>query len=150
MNPTIKKQAILQMSDQDDTIVTVDGYSHGVTKTWLLQQMSDQEVEQLFEEIITQLSKDYDEGFPPQELKAEIIHYESGQRHDYVITEVKRTSIEANTEDELFAKFFKMFNGLKYLNDVSVKLADPKLEAKFFDVWIKDINNWANNGGDLH
>ncbi|MHA2277407.1 MAG: hypothetical protein ACXAC2_16645 [Candidatus Kariarchaeaceae archaeon] len=63
MSPTIKKQAILQMSDDDTSIVTVQGYSHGVTKTWLLQQMSDQEIETLFEEIMNQLAKDYVEAY---------------------------------------------------------------------------------------
>ena len=82
-------------------------------------------------------------------LKAEVIKFRSGQEQGWVITEVDRFDIEANTEDELFAVFFREYeNRHKYINHLSFRLADKQLAARY-NTWISDVNNYANNGGDM-
>jgi len=57
--------------------------------------------------------------------------------------------IQADDKDSLFALFFREYtNRYKYCNSVSYKLADPDLREEYAD-WLSDINNYADNGGDM-
>lgn len=64
-----------------------------------------------------------------------------------VITNIDLT---AANEDELFAKYFREYeNRLKYCNDIQVQIIEPDMAQKF-RVWIGNVNNYANNGGDMY
>lgn len=57
--------------------------------------------------------------------------------------------IEADNEDDLLALFFREFdNRYKYCNNIQFSFKDDNLKAKY-RVWLSDINNYANNGGDM-
>lgn len=59
-------------------------------------------------------------------------------------------TIEAEDKDKLFALFFREYdNCYKYCNHVSYFFTDPELKAGY-RVWFSDVNNYANNGGDMH
>jgi hypothetical protein len=52
-------------------------------------------------------------------------------------------------ENALFATYFKEFaNRLKYCNDVRTEIIESDMKAAY-SVWISDVNNYANNGGDM-
>lgn len=64
--------------------------------------------------------------------------------------EVTRIELTAASEDELFAKYFREYdNRLKYCNDIQVQIVEPDMLQKF-RVWISNVNNYANNGGDMY
>lgn len=55
----------------------------------------------------------------------------------------------ADEEHILFARYFREFvNCYKYINGVFFKIPNPEMEKKYFD-WIGNVNNYANNGGDM-
>lgn len=57
--------------------------------------------------------------------------------------------IKADDKDSLFALFFREYdNRYKYCNSVHYKLFDPSLREEYKD-WCSDINNYADNGGDI-
>jgi len=57
--------------------------------------------------------------------------------------------IKADDKDSLFAMFFREYdNKYKYCNSVSYNLFDPSLREEYAD-WLSDINNYADNGGDM-
>lgn len=57
--------------------------------------------------------------------------------------------IQAPDTNSLFALFFREYdNAYKYCNSVSYRLADPALREEYAD-WLSDINNYADNGGDM-
>jgi len=61
----------------------------------------------------------------------------------------QRETIQADDKASLFALFFREYaNRYKYCNSVSYKLADPDLHEGYAD-WLSDINNYADNGGDM-
>jgi len=63
---------------------------------------------------------------------------------------VSRIDLTAASEDELFAKYFREYeNRLKYCNDIQVQIVEPDM-AQRFRVWIGNVNNYANNGGDMY
>tara|TARA_R110000744_G_scaffold110527_3_gene208467 strand:- start:261 stop:629 length:369 start_codon:yes stop_codon:yes gene_type:complete len=62
------------------------------------------------------------------------------------LTEIE---IEGTTPDEAYAKYFREYkNRNKYNNSVKFTFHDPD-QAKAYGEWISDINNYANNGGDM-
>jgi hypothetical protein len=61
----------------------------------------------------------------------------------------ERVEIEAPSQDELFALFFREYvNRYKYVNSVHYRLADTKL-ANAYSAWIADVRNYAAHGGDM-
>jgi hypothetical protein len=57
--------------------------------------------------------------------------------------------IRAESKEELYTEYFKEFdNRNKYNNDVITELADEGLSIGYRE-WIRDINNYANAGGDM-
>lgn len=56
--------------------------------------------------------------------------------------------ILADSQKDAYAKFFKMTNSAKYLNDIHHELIDDE-EIAGFKKWISDIRNYADNGGDM-
>ena len=61
----------------------------------------------------------------------------------------QRETIQADDKASLFALFFRDYvNRHKYCNHISYKLADPALREEYAD-WISDIDNYADNGGDM-
>jgi len=74
-------------------------------------------------------------------------------RRDYDTNfRLKSTSdavIHATTEDELFEEYFRNYdNRFKYCNSVQTRIVEPDMAEKY-RVWVSDINNYANNGGDM-
>ena len=66
----------------------------------------------------------------------------------YAALPVFHQSIHAEDKNKLFALFFRNYdNRYKYCNTVSYSLEDQELQ-KEYRVWLSDINNYANNGGD--
>tara|TARA_R110002072_G_scaffold292700_2_gene461671 strand:- start:1087 stop:1332 length:246 start_codon:yes stop_codon:yes gene_type:complete len=62
------------------------------------------------------------------------------------ITEIEITGA---TPDEAYAKYFREYdNASKYNNSVRHSFHDPD-RAKEYCEWISDVNNYANNGGDM-
>ena len=62
------------------------------------------------------------------------------------ITEIEITGA---TPDEAYAKYFREYaNCSKYNNSVHYSFHDPD-RAEEYRVWISDVNNYANNGGDM-
>lgn len=58
-------------------------------------------------------------------------------------------TIEADDMDNLYALFFREYdNRYKYCNNTSYVLADPSMEQGYRE-WRSDINNYADNGGDM-
>jgi hypothetical protein len=58
-------------------------------------------------------------------------------------------TLTAETEDKLFARYFREFdNCLKYCNDIVTSITDPETDQKYRS-WISDVNNYANHGGDM-
>tara|TARA_R110000868_G_scaffold145741_2_gene366113 strand:+ start:366 stop:617 length:252 start_codon:yes stop_codon:yes gene_type:complete len=61
----------------------------------------------------------------------------------------QRETIQADDKDSLFALFFREYhNRYKYCNSVSYSLFDPSLREEYSE-WLSDINNYADNGGDM-
>lgn len=57
--------------------------------------------------------------------------------------------IEADSEDGLFALFFREYkNRYKYCSTEGYDLQDPALRAGY-QAWISDVANYAANGGDM-
>lgn len=62
---------------------------------------------------------------------------------------IKRIKLVADTEDALFGKHFRdHVNCYKYINSVSHRIEEPDMETRY-RAWIKDVNNYAKNGGDM-
>ena len=58
-------------------------------------------------------------------------------------------TIQAPDTASLFALFFSDYvNRHKYCNSVSYKLADYALREEYAE-WISNIDNYADNGGDM-
>ena len=58
-------------------------------------------------------------------------------------------NISADSQDELFAMFFREYdNAYKYCYDISYCFSDQEMREQYH-VWFKDIRNYANNGGDM-
>jgi hypothetical protein len=61
----------------------------------------------------------------------------------------QRETIQADDKASLFALFFREYaNRYKYCNSISYKLFDPSLREEYAE-WLSDINNYADNGGDM-
>ena len=57
--------------------------------------------------------------------------------------------IEAEDENKAFAEYFRDYvNRFKYVNGTRFVLPNPSDQEKY-RIWISDINNYANNGGDM-
>jgi hypothetical protein len=57
--------------------------------------------------------------------------------------------IEAGTADEVYAIAFReFFNRTKYHQGTRIKFQDASHNAPY-DEWVADVNNYANNGGDM-
>lgn len=57
--------------------------------------------------------------------------------------------LEAEDDDRLFAMFFRDYdNRYKYCNDISHSFTDKAMQD-LYRTWISDVNNYANNGGDM-
>tara|TARA_R110000764_G_C10780766_1_gene356146 strand:+ start:126 stop:473 length:348 start_codon:yes stop_codon:yes gene_type:complete len=57
--------------------------------------------------------------------------------------------ITGATPDEAYAKYFREYdNASKYNNSVRYSFHDPD-RAKEYREWFSDVNNYANNGGDM-
>ena len=86
-------------------------------------------------------------------------------REAVVQTEFKRTtksilskSIETNEEyitimaenyDDLCKLYFKSFdNRSKYNNNINLEILDDNFKDKY-KIWISDVSNYANNGGEM-
>jgi len=58
-------------------------------------------------------------------------------------------SINAENKEALFSMYFREFvNRHKYINEWSYSIKNRFL-AHDYNIWISDINNYANNGGDM-
>jgi hypothetical protein len=69
-------------------------------------------------------------------------------RKTYTWTTSQET-FEAENEEKAFAKFFREYdNRLKYINDLHYQFTNPEVEARY-RIWISDVSNYANNGGDM-
>ena len=61
----------------------------------------------------------------------------------------QRETIQADDKASLFALFFREYhNRYKYRNSVSYKFDAAALREEYAD-WLSDINNYADNGGDM-
>ena len=61
----------------------------------------------------------------------------------------QRETIQADDRASLFALFFREYaNRYKYLNSVSYKFDAASLREEYAE-WLSDINNYADNGGDM-
>ena len=61
----------------------------------------------------------------------------------------QRETIQADDKASLFALFFREYaNRYKYCNSVSYKFDAAALREEYAD-WLSDINNYADNGGDM-
>tara|TARA_R110000764_G_scaffold94369_1_gene178153 strand:+ start:160 stop:708 length:549 start_codon:yes stop_codon:yes gene_type:complete len=85
-------------------------------------------------------------------------------REPVVQTEFKRTTksilsksveteeyitIMAENYDDLCKLYFKSYdNRSKYNNNLSLEILDDKFKDKY-KIWISDVSNYANNGGDM-
>jgi hypothetical protein len=86
-------------------------------------------------------------------------------REPVVQTEFKKTTksilskaIETNEEyitimaenyDDLCKLYFKSYdNRSKYNNNISLEILDDKFKDKY-KIWISDVSNYANNGGEM-
>lgn len=57
--------------------------------------------------------------------------------------------IEADTADDLYAIAFRQFfNRTKYCNGTRILFQDASHNTPYSE-WISDVNNFANNGGDM-
>lgn len=57
--------------------------------------------------------------------------------------------VTAETQDKLLATFFREYdNRYKYCNDISHSFEDKTMQD-LYRTWISDVNNYANNGGDM-
>lgn len=58
-------------------------------------------------------------------------------------------TIQADDKASLFALFFREYaNRYKYCNHISYKFDAAALREEYAD-WLSDINNYADNGGDM-
>jgi hypothetical protein len=61
----------------------------------------------------------------------------------------QRETIQADDKASLFALFFREYaDRYKYCNSVSYKFDAAALREEYAD-WLSDINNYADNGGDM-
>jgi hypothetical protein len=61
----------------------------------------------------------------------------------------REVTIEAVDANGLYAKAFReYFNALKYCNSVHIQFKDSS-HYEPYDVWWKDLDNYASNGGDM-
>ena len=61
----------------------------------------------------------------------------------------QRETIQADDNASLFALFFREYdNRYKYCNSLSYKFDAAALREEYAD-WLSDINNYADNGGDM-
>ena len=61
----------------------------------------------------------------------------------------QRETIEAEDNDKLFSLFFREYhNRYKYCNSTSYKFDSAALREEYAE-WLNDVNNYANNGGDM-
>jgi hypothetical protein len=66
-----------------------------------------------------------------------------------VIEEITEIPITAESEDRLFAIYFREYkNRHKYINRLHYRIKEPDLQSKYND-WIGIVDNYANNGGDM-
>ena len=66
-----------------------------------------------------------------------------------IIEEIKEIPITAESEDRLFAIYFREYkNRNKYINRLQYQIKEPDLQSKYND-WIENVDNYANNGGDM-
>ena len=57
--------------------------------------------------------------------------------------------IQADDRYSLFALFFREYdNAYKYCNSVSYALSCPSLRQGYL-AWLRDVRNYADNGGDM-
>lgn len=61
----------------------------------------------------------------------------------------KPFTIEEETQDKAFGTYFREHvNRFKYCNSVYFTLTTDE-DREAYDVWMSDISNYANNGGDM-
>jgi hypothetical protein len=63
-------------------------------------------------------------------------------------TRFKEFEIEAETEDKLFALYFKEYKLRYSYCSYSFTIPDKAMQKKYFE-WISVEKNYANNGGDM-
>lgn len=74
---------------------------------------------------------------------------ESNEKTNYRSVVTDSTEISASTKDELFSLYFREYdNRYKYCNGLCYAIVDEGLKEEF-RVWISNIGNYANNGGDM-
>lgn len=57
--------------------------------------------------------------------------------------------IEAESDNLLFANYFKKYdNHYKYCNNLHFSIKESDMSAKYTE-WLRDVRNYANNGGDM-
>jgi len=62
---------------------------------------------------------------------------------------VSEHTIEAETVDDVYAIAFRQFfNRTKYCNGTRISFQDARHNAPY-KAWVSDVNNYANNGGDM-
>ena len=62
---------------------------------------------------------------------------------------IKYETIEAENRDKLFALFFREYaNRYKYCNDTHYEFTDANMLDGYHE-WFSDVNNYADNGGDM-
>lgn len=62
---------------------------------------------------------------------------------------VTRIKLAESSEDALFGHYFRDYaNRYKYANSVQLQIEEPDMDSRY-RVWIKDVNNYAKNGGDM-
>lgn len=58
-------------------------------------------------------------------------------------------TIEAESRDKIFALFFREYdNRYKYCNDINYSFTDANMRDGYRE-WFSDVNNYADNGGDM-
>ena len=86
-------------------------------------------------------------------IKATIIErsYPNYNKPPYEMNTVNRKelTIEAESEDELLALFFREYdNRYKYVNSIGYSFKEEVMQEKY-KTWFSDVRNYANNGGDM-
>jgi hypothetical protein len=57
-------------------------------------------------------------------------------------------TIQAADKDSLFALFFREYGNRYKYTSISYVFADPSM-CQEYHVWLSDVRNYANNGGDM-
>ena len=82
-------------------------------------------------------------------VTARVIKYGCGYQYQFKRVELDYLDIMAETKEELFALFFREYdNRYKYCDDIFYQLSDQQLRNEY-RLWISDIRNYANNGGNM-